>query len=69
MPKFAVIKDEEVENIIIAENIDIAQIVSPNRIVKDLTLESPYVGIGWDYKNNEFTPKPKLEEETVIEPT
>jgi hypothetical protein len=52
MANYAVIKNNIVENIIVAETEQIAIEVTNNPLCIDVTNE--YVGIGWGYVNGEF---------------
>jgi hypothetical protein len=62
MSTYAVIKNNEVINTIVADSKEIAE-EATNEICIEYTLENP-VGIGWSYDGVSFTP-PVVEETTT----
>lgn len=59
MPIYALIVDNKVANVIIAENQTIAEEVAPNDIVVDITDNTLGAGIGWGYEKGKFIdPRP-----------
>ena len=64
MAIFAVVENEIVINVIVAENQQIADeviaLTLPNDIAIDLGNNDQKVGIGWAYKNKKFIPPTPL---------
>jgi hypothetical protein len=68
MANFAVIENNTVVNVIIADTLEIAELVTQKQCV-EYTDKKP-AGIGWTYENDKFIapPQPPIIEEE-IEPT
>ena len=65
MPNYAVIQNNVVTNVIVAETLDIAELVTSSTCVDITDLR---VGIGWGYVDGEFTAPIILTEGEPVNP-
>lgn len=67
MLNFAVINNNIVENVIVADTKEIAELVT-NKTCVEYTESNP-AGIGWTYENGKFIAPPQPIIEEIIKPT
>lgn len=62
MAKFAVLQGSSISNLIIADNVESAELATKLTCIE--LDENSFVGIGWSYVDGEFMAPAKVEDET-----